>query len=86
MTTLAMFASFPSDKLFLIILLSVAMIVMAIVDFRYLKIHNVLTFPVIIAGWIIATINGFVTGADIEVYLPTHLLGMQKFVLFDLHG
>lgn len=84
--TSTMFATFSSDKTWLVVMLSVAMIVMAIVDFRYLKIHNILTFPVIFAGWAFALINGAMTGADIEVYLPTQLLGMQKLVMFELHG
>ena len=86
MITYSMFATFDSDKTWLVVLLSVAMIVMAIVDFRYLKIHNFLTFPVIFAGWIFSLINGAMNGADIEMYLPTNYLGMQKFVMFELHG
>ena len=81
-----MLASFSPEKTSLIILLSIAMIVMAIVDFRYLKIHNVLTFPVIFAGWAFALINGWINGADIEMYLPTNYLGMEKCVMFELHG
>lgn len=81
-----MLASFGPEKTSLIILLSIAMIVMAIVDFRYLKIHNVLTFPVIFAGWAFAFINGWFYGADIEMYLPTNYLGMEKCVMFELHG
>jgi prepilin peptidase CpaA len=81
-----MLASFGPEKTSLIILLSIAMIVMAIVDFRYLKIHNVLTFPVIFAGWAFAFINGWIHGADIEMYLPTNYLGMEKCVMFELHG
>ena len=84
--SLSMFATFGSDKTWLVIMLSVAMIVMAIVDFRYLKIHNVLTFPVIFAGWAFALLNGWMNGADIEMYLPTNYLGMEKFVMFELHG
>lgn len=86
MNTFPMFASFPAEKTWLIIMLSVAMIVMAVVDFKYLKIHNVLTFPVIFAGWLFALVNGFMNGADIELYLPTHWLGMDKLVMFELHG
>ncbi len=81
-----MFASFSAEKTSLIIMLSVAMIVMAIVDFRYLKIHNILTFPVIFSGWAFALINGWMNGADIEMYLPTNYIGMQKIVMFELHG
>lgn len=86
MTTYSMLATFSPDKTWLIILLSVAMIVMAIVDFRYLKIHNVLTFPVIFAGWLFAFIHGWMQGADIEMYLPLNYVGMQKLVMFELHG
>ncbi len=81
-----MLASFGTEKMSLIILLSIAMIVMAVVDFRCLKIHNVLTFPVIFAGWAFALINGWINGADIEMYLPTNYLGMEKWVMFELHG
>ncbi len=81
-----MLASFGTQQMSLIILLSIAMIVMAVVDFRCLKIHNVLTFPVIFAGWAFALINGWINGADIEMYLPTNYLGMEKWVMFELHG
>lgn len=86
MITLSMFASFSAEKTSLIIMLCLAMIVMAVVDFRYLKIHNILTFPVIFSGWAFALINGWMNGADIEMYLPTNYIGMQKIVMFELHG
>jgi prepilin peptidase CpaA len=81
-----MFASFSPDKTGIVVMLAIAMVVMAYIDFKYLKIHNVLTFPVILAGWIYATFNGWMTGADIEVYLPTNWFGFEKFVMFELGG
>ena len=81
MTNHFMLATFSPDKTWLVIMLAAAMIVMAYIDLKYLKIHNVLTFPVIFAGWIFSLVNGWMNGADIEVYLPTHWLGFQKFIL-----
>jgi prepilin peptidase CpaA len=86
MHSTVLFATFTADKAWLVILLSVAMIVMAVVDFKYLKIHNKLTFPVIFAGWIYSFLDGGMRGASIDVYLPLGLLGMNNLVLFELHG
>src|SRR5215207_6007295 len=86
MHSTALFATFTADKAWLVILLSAAMIVMAIVDFKYLKIHNKLTFPVIFAGWIYAFLDGGMRGASIDVYLPLSWLGLGNPVLFELHG
>jgi prepilin peptidase CpaA len=86
MTSLPL-ATFPADKAWLVMLLSIAMIVMAVVDFRYLKIHNKLTFPVIFAGWIFAFIDGCIKGASIEMYIPLQWTGFLSNVhLFDLDG
>lgn len=92
MTSYTMFASFSPDKIGIVVMLAIAMVVMAYIDFKYLKIHNVLTFPVIFAGWIYAFINGWMSPWQIEAYLPTHWLGLDKWILFDgpfagaLHG
>lgn len=86
MHSTALFCTFTADKAWLVILLSVAMIVMAVVDFRYLKIHNKLTFPVIFAGWIYAFLDGWAKGASIEVYFPLSWVGMSNPVLFELNG
>src|SRR4051812_40785452 len=86
MHSTALFATFTADKAWLVILLSVAMIVMAVVDFKYLKIHNKLTFPVIFAGWIYALLDGALRGASIEVYLLLSLFGGTDLVMFDLNG
>lgn len=86
MITHPMFATFNPEMTWLVVMLAIAMVIMAIVDFRYLKIHNVLTFPVIFSGWAFALINGWMNGADIEMYLPTNWIGMDKLVMFELHG
>lgn len=72
MPSTALFSTMTPDKYWVVILLCVAMIVMAIVDFRYLKIHNKLTFPVIFAGWIYAFLDGWAkgSGTPYEFYLP----------------
>ena len=85
MSSLDLFATFSPDKAWVVALLSVAMIAMAVVDFRYLKIHNKLTFPVLFAGWIYALLDGMIKGASIEVYLPTHAMFGWIFDCSNLH-
>jgi prepilin peptidase CpaA len=80
-------ASFSADKAWVVGMLAVAMIVMAVVDFRYLKIHNKLTFPVLFAGWIYACFDGMMRGAAIEMYIPLGWTGFLSDIhLFDLEG
>jgi prepilin peptidase CpaA len=89
MNSLALFSTMTPDKAWVVIMLCVAMIVMAVVDFRYLKIHNILTFPVIFAGWAYSFFAGWAQGASsgpYELYLPLRWLGLGNPVLFDVPG
>lgn len=83
---LSLFASFSAEKLWVVIMLSAVMIVMAWIDFTKLKVPNKITFPTIFAGWFYALVNGALNGADITMHLPLRYLGFSDFDMFNLTG